>query len=531
MIIVGILPTNFHEKKGWDMLFVRLRFARMVCVILTSMWCGLAALSAAEQQPNIVLFLVDDMGPMDTSVPFMTDADGNAKRYPLNDYYRTPAMERLASRGIRFSTFYAMSVCSPTRTSILTGQNAARHRVTQWIRSEENNRGEYGPPEWRWVGYQNARATLPGVLQANGYRTIFVGKAHFGPLGEPSEWPTNLGFDVNVAGCSWGQPGSYYGEDGYGNLKGNKRRAVPHLEKYYGSDTFLSEALTLEAKKQITRAVKDKKPFFLDFAHYAVHSPFQSDPRFASHYEDSGKPKNAQAYATLIEGMDKSLGDILDHLESIGIAEDTLVLFVGDNGSDAPLGPVHDHTSSFPLRAKKGTHYEGGMRVPFIASWAKPSTKNKIQKRLPIPAGAIQRQLGTVMDIYPTVLSVTGVQPPSDHTLDGTDLKTQIEGKQDTGRKEQFLMHFPHKHRSSYFTSYRDGDWKIIYHYRPNDNPAKTRYELFNLVTDPYENENLAGTEPKVLKRMMDSLAASLQAESALYPVDANGSEMHPEVP
>ena len=100
------------------------------------MWNAASAALAVDQQPNVILFLVDDMGPMDTSVPFMTDDDGKPKRYPLNDYYRTPAMERLASRGIRFSTFYAMSVCSPTRTSILTGQNAARHRVTQWIRSE-----------------------------------------------------------------------------------------------------------------------------------------------------------------------------------------------------------------------------------------------------------------------------------------------------------------------------------------------------------------------------------------------------------
>ena len=515
------------------MLVMPLRFfaGGLVVAMAALMWSEPSPVLAVDQQPNVILFLVDDMGLMDTSVPFLTDADGKPKRYPLNDFYRTPAMERLASRGIRFSTFYAMSVCSPTRTSILTGQNAARHRVTQWIRSEENNCGEYGPPEWRWVGFQDAQVTLPGVLQANGYRTIFVGKAHFGPLGEPSEWPTNLGFDVNVAGCSWGQPGSYYGEDGYGNLKGNKRRAVPHLENYFGTNTFLSEALTLEAKQQITRAVKDKKPFFLDFAHYAVHAPFQSDPRFASHYENSGKPKNAQAYATLIEGMDKSLGDILDHLENTGIAENTLILFVGDNGSDAPLGPVHEHASSFPLRAKKGTHYEGGMRVPFIASWAKPSATNKVQERLPIPAGSIQKQLGTVVDIYPTILSVIGVKPPSHHVLDGTDLTKQIEGNQDPGRVEQFLMHFPHKHRSSYFTSFRDGDWKIIYHYRPNDNPAKTQYELFNLVTDPYENENLAERKPKVLKRMMESLVTSLQAESALYPVDGNGNEMHPEVP
>ena len=510
---------------------MRLRLAGMVSVISTCVWWGIATVSGAEQQPNVILFLVDDMGPMDTSVPFMTDGHGNAKKYPLNDYYRTPAMARLAASGIRFSTFYAMSVCSPTRTSIITGQNAARHRVTQWIRSEGNNRGDFGPPDWRWVGFQDAQVTLPGVLRSNGYRTIFVGKAHFGPLGEPSEWPTNLGFDVNVAGCSWGQPGSYYGEEGYGNLKGNKRRAVPHLENYYGSDTFLSEALTIEAKQQISTAVKDKKPFFLDFAHYAVHAPFQSDPRFASHYENSGKPKNAQAYATLIEGMDKSLGDILDHLESLGIAENTLVLFVGDNGSDAPLGPVHEHASSFPLRAKKGTHYEGGMRVPFIASWAKPSKKNRFQKRLPIPVGGIQEQLGTVMDIYPTVLSVAGIQPPSGHVLDGTDLKEQIEGKYDTHREEQFLMHFPHKHRSSYFTSYRDGDWKIIYHYRPNDNPAKTRYELFNLADDPYENENLAANKPNMLKKMMESMVASLKSESALYPVNADGSEIRPEIP
>ena len=285
---------------------------RTLCGVLgaVTLLCGFNqnASDAAEQHPNVVLFLVDDMGPLDTSVPFLTDSKGHPERYPLNDFYRTPAMERLASHGVRFSTFYAMSVCSPTRTSIITGQNAARHRVTQWIRSEENNRGEFGPPDWRWVGVQDPSVTLPGVLRENGYRTIFVGKAHFGPLGELSEWPTNLGFDVNIAGCSWGQPGSYYGLDGYGDIKGNKRRAVPHLEKYHGTETFLSEALTIEAKKQITRAVEDKKPFFLDFAHYAVHAPFQSDPRFASHYKDSGKPKNAQAYATLIEGMDKSLG-------------------------------------------------------------------------------------------------------------------------------------------------------------------------------------------------------------------------------
>lgn len=481
--------------------------------------------------PNIVVFLVDDMGPMDTSVPFMTDGNGTPVRYPLNDYYRTPAMQRLADQGVRFSTFYAMSVCSPTRTSILTGQNAARHHVTQWIRSEENNRGPFGPPDWQWTGVQDASITLPSQLKTAGYRTMFVGKAHFGPIGEPSEWPDKLGFDVNIAGCSWGQPGSYYGEDGYGAIKGNKNRAVPHLEAYHGTDTFLSEALTIEAKRQISQAVEDGVPFFLDFAHYAVHGPFHSDPRFAGNYVESGKPKPAQAYATLIEGMDTSLGDVLDHLETLGVAEETLILFLGDNGSDAPLGPVHEHASSFPLRAKKGTHYEGGMRTPFIAAWAKPSTEAACQQRLPIAQGSIHEGIGTVMDLYPTLLAVAGVSLPEGHAVDGIDLASQLRGEVPGGREKRFLMHFPHSHRSSYYTVFRDGDWKVIYHYLPEQNPANVRYELFNLADDPFEHRNVAEAEPLKLTEMMSELVAELEAHGSQYPVDEAGSELRPVMP
>ena len=516
----------------------RFKFAWAVgCVLaaLTVGWWTAAAGAAAEHvrsaRPNIVVFLVDDMGPMDTSVPFMTDGQGTPVRYPLNDYYRTPSMQRLAEQGVRFSTFYAMSVCSPTRTSILTGQNAARHHVTQWIRSEENNRGPFGPPEWNWTGVQDASITLPGLLKTAGYRTVFVGKGHFGPIGEPSEWPENLGFDVNVAGCSWGQPGSYYGEDGYGAIKGNKSRAVPHLEAYHGTDTFLSEALTIEAKKQISMAVEDGVPFFLDFAHYAVHGPFHSDPRFAEHYEASGKPKPAQAYATLIEGMDKSLGDLLDHLNELGVADETLILFLGDNGSDAPLGPEHEHASSFPLRAKKGTHYEGGMRTPFIAAWAAPSADAACQQQLPIAAGTVHEGIGSVMDLYPTLLAVAGVTAPEGHTVDGVDLASQLTGAVQSDRPSRFLMHFPHSHRSSYYTVFRDGDWKVIYHYLPEQNPAKVRYELFHLADDPFEKRNLAEAEPLKLAEMMAGLTAQLAAHNAQYPVDEAGNELRPLAP
>ena len=163
-----------------------------------------------------------------------------------------------------------------------------------------------------------------------------------------------MGFDINIAGCSFGAPGSYFGEDGYGNLDPKrKRRAVPGLEKYHKTDTFLSEAITLEAKDAVTRSVQKEKPFFLYMSHYAVHSPFQSDPRFIKNYESSKKPRSAKSFATLIEGIDKSLGDLMDHVKDKGVAENTLILFVGDNGSDGPLGDTYGYFSSAPLRGKK----------------------------------------------------------------------------------------------------------------------------------------------------------------------------------
>jgi arylsulfatase A-like enzyme len=228
--------------------------------------------------------------------------------------------------------------------------------------------------------------------------------------------------------------------------------------------------------------------------------------------------------------MDTALGELIDHLEAQGIAEDTLILFLGDNGGDAPLGPTHEHNSSFPLRAKKGTHYEGGMRTPFIAAWAKPNPDNKWQKQLPIAQGAINTQLGTVMDLYPTILNLVDAEPPMGHTLDGHDLAQQLASTQpNPDRPTRWLMHFPHNHRSSYYTVLRLGDWKLIYHYFPEMNPAKTRYELFNLKNDPYEKNNLADNEPNKVKRLLHAMIQQLEQEGALYPVDADGNTLRPQ--
>lgn len=481
--------------------------------------------AAENPPPNVVIFLVDDMGVMDTSLPFLTDASGQPKRYPLNEYYRTPNMERLAARGIRFNNFSAMSVCSPTRIAIATGQNAARHRTTNWINPDKDNAGPFGAPDWNWQGLKKGSVTLARLLQANGYRTIHVGKGHFGPRNTEGADPLNLGFDVNVAGASIGAPASYYGKSNYGNMGGKilktANNAVPHLEKYHGTETFLSDALTLEANEHVSAAVKAGKPFYLNFAHYAVHAPFNSDPRFAGHYANSGKPAPAQAFATLIEGMDKSLGDLLDHLEKLGVAENTLIFFLGDNGSDAPLGHEHAVACAAPLRGKKGSHYEGGTRVPFIAAWVKPNAASTVQKRLPIPAGAIQPQLACVCDLFPTILNLVGVATPLGHVVDGQRLDTLLTGKPDAKRAETFLMHYPHApHRSDYWTSYRDGRWKVIYHYLPSAASENSHYQLFDLAADPFEQRNLATSHADDLRRMMQSLIAALKAHNAVYPLD-----------
>lgn len=484
----------------------------------------------AQERPNIIVFLVDDMGLMDTSVPFIVDENGQPQRQPLNSWYRTPGMERLARQGICFSTFYAQSVSSPSRTSLMTGQNAARHRTTNWINAESNNRTPFGPTDWNWKGLTAADQIYPAVLRQAGYRTIHVGKAHFGCQNSEGEDPKRLGFDVNIAGSSIGHPGSYHGENGYGWIKGQRARAVPDLQQYHGTSTFLSDALTLEACKEMKKAIDKGQPFYLNMAHYAVHAPFETDERFIGNYTDPSKTKQAKAFATLIEGMDKSLNDLMNRLEEWGVAENTLIFFLGDNGGDAPLGGAADYGSSAPLKGKKGSEFEGGMRVPFIAGWAKVNPDNRLQKEFPIATGTVQTQMATIMDIYPTVLSAAGIDLPAHHILDGGDLKKMLAGKHDRRHRDDFLMHFPHEHRGSYFTVYRKQDWKLIYYYHP-EKGGVPECKLYNLKDDPYEKQDVAATHPKEVKRMFRLMVKRLEAEGALYPVTKDMKPIYPSLP
>lgn len=476
--------------------------------------------------PNIVVVLVDDLGVMDASVPSLLDAQGHPVRHPLNDRYRTPHLERLASQGVRFSQFYAMSVCSPSRIAWMTGQNSARHRTTNWIDPDRNNAGPHGPADWNWKGLDPSDVTLVTLLRDRGYRTIHVGKGHLGPRGSAGADPRNLGFDVNVGGTSIGQPGSYYASDRYGADIGKGAYTVPGLDVYAEQGAFLTDALTQAAMQHVTESVRDKRPFYLNLWHYAVHAPFQSDPRMVDRPQLDGLPANAKAFVSLVEGVDRSLGQLLDHLEALGVAEQTLVLFMGDNGSDAPWGGPHEVACAAPLRGKKGSHYEGGMRVPMVASWAHANSNHAMQRRLPIGQGIVQPQMAAIYDWFPTLLELVGVEVPLGHTIDGRSLKVLLEGKTDPQHSQTFLMHYPHApHRSSHFTVYREGNWKLIYHYFPEREAGHAPLQLFDLSHDPYEQVDLASSERESerIDGLLERLRAKLIDQRALMPLDGEG--------
>ena len=469
-------------------------------------------------KPNIIFFLVDDMGWQDTSVPFWTEAT------PLNRLYHTPAMERLAASGMKFTQAYASSVCSPTRVSLMTGMNAARHRVTNWtLRKNASSDAkddvlEY--PLWNVNGlspvpgiertvYANP---LPAVLRNNGYYTIHCGKAHWGAIGTPGADPRNLGFDVNIAGHAAGGPATYQGLNDFGNNSpdtGKQVWAVPGLEKYWGQEINLSDALTKEAILAMDTARSLHKPFYLYLSHYAVDVPLEADHRFYKKYKDQGLPENEARYASMIEGMDKSLDDILNYIDEKDIAENTIIIFMSDNGglsAHARAGKPHTHNA--PLNSGKGAAYEGGIREPAIVRW--PGVTQ---------AGSSCNQYIIAEDFFPAILSLADVKMPDVvQFVDGisfTDLLKNPEAK----RKERNLYwHFPNNWGPTgpgigATSTIRSGNWKLIYYYKD------ARTELFNIRDDIGEKNNLAQKYPAKLKSLASQLTTYLKAVKAQRPV------------
>lgn len=473
--------------------------------------------SEAEKKPNIILFLVDDMGWQDTSVPFWTQTT------PFNEKYNTPGMARLVKDGMMFTQAYACSVSSPTRVSLMTGMNAARHRVTNW--TLERNSSVDGKsdilsyPDWNVNGVQpddtiahSAYATmLPELLKKNGYFTIHCGKAHFGAMGTPSANPLNCGFDVNIAGHAAGGPGSYLGTENFGNKeKGGYTLpwGIPGLEKYHGDSIFLTEALTREALSSLDKATATGKPFYLYMAHYAIHIPLYADERYYQKYLDRGLEEYEARYASMIEGMDKSLGDIMDYLDTRGLTENTIIIFMSDNGGFSlrpRAGELHTHNK--PLNSGKGSAYEGGIREPMIVKWpgkVKPGTKCD--------------DYLIIEDFFPTILEMAQINKYSTvQKVDGKSFVPMLQGGT-SSEKRNLHWHFPNNWGPTgpgigATSTIRSGDWKLIYFYDDR------HFELYNIRADIGELQNLASQETRKVEELAVQLGEYLRRVDAQRPM------------
>lgn len=480
----------------------------------------LSGAASAADRPNILLFLVDDMGWQDTSVPF------HSERTPLNDRFHTPNMERLAAMGMKFTNAYACSISSPSRCSLMTGMNAARHRVTNWTFRYNATTDEPDStvilPDWNYNGIQPG----PGVpnsavgtsfvelLRMHGYRTIHCGKAHFGSLGTPAADPLNYGFDINICGHAAGGLASYLGEQRYGHDANGiavSGFAVPGLEQYWGSDVFATEALTREAIKALQANSSSGQPFFLYMSHYAVHVPMQPDSRFVQRYLDAGLSATEAAYASMVEGMDKSLGDLIDYLGSTNQLSNTIIIFMSDNGGLAALGrtpPLNQQNA--PLRSGKGSVYEGGVREPMILYW--PGVT---------PQGSVNHQPLIIEDFYPTILEMAHVDDYDvPQQIDGRSFVPLVTNPSAQATDRPFYWNTPNTwisgdHRDAGIgqtAAIRKGSYKLVYWYKDG------KKELYNLADDIGETTDLSRQLPEIVSELSRDLGRYLRQTNAQRP-------------
>ena len=428
----------------------------------------------AEDRPNFVFILVDDLGYMDIGA------------YNPDTFYETPNVDRLAAEGMRFTNGYAANpVCSPTRFSIMTGRYPTRVDATNFFSGKRRGRLLPAPLHDRMP---LSEITIAETLKAKGYQTAFLGKWHLGPAAD--FWPEKQGFDINIGGHHRGlPPGGYFSP--YKNPRLTDGKDGEHL----------TTRLTDEALRILDSYKED--PFLLYLSFYTVHTPLQAPPDLVEKYrrkathlglndkreftdeeqvwpvENPRKVRVLQkhaTYAAMVETMDASVGRVLDKLDELGIADSTVVCFTSDNGglSTSEGSP----TSNLPLRGGKGWLYEGGIREPFLIKWP-GVTKEGADCHEPVMS----------IDFYPTILDIAGMNLKDNQVIDGVSLTPLL--KQTGSLQERSLFwHYPHYSNQGGFPggAIRVGNFKLIERFED----GKT--QLFNLATDIGERFDLAET-------------------------------------
>ncbi len=496
--------------------------------VLLVMACHLLGASAsAADRPNIVLFLVDDMGWMD-STPYGSQ------------YYETPNMQRLARQSMRFTDAYALPLCSPTRASILSGQYSSRHRITSATGhqpaapQDASPYPDKAPPNRRLI-YANSKnyldldlPTLAEVLQLAGYRTGHFGKWHLGLSQE--HWPDKHGFDVAFHAQPSPGPPSYFSP--YGVHKDGKPSGRNHVGTITdGPDgEYITDRLTDEAI-QFVEANKER-PFFLNFWHYGVHGPWGHKEEYTAEFAKKTDPRGKQRnpiMGSMLKSVDQSLGRLMDRLDELGLADNTVFIFYSDNGGNVHSRTYDDRkianvkeghpqfeaiqdwrkwaggeppTNNAPLREGKGRIYEGGQRVPLMVRWPDH-----------IQAGTTSDAVVGPIDLYPTILDAIGLERPKGHTIDGESLLPVLE---QTGnlKREAYFTWFPHLVPA---VSVRQGDWKLIRRFEPHPSYPEV-YELYNLKKDIGENNSLAKEMPEKVKQLDSLIDQFVKETGALYP-------------
>jgi arylsulfatase A-like enzyme len=496
--LTGALSTGRLRRLGWA-------GAVFVAALL-----GQASLArAATPKPNVVLFVVDDLGWTDTS------ATGS-------NFYETPNVQRLQRISLNFRNGYAACpVCSPTRASLLLGLSPARTRVTNWLGSGQTGGGDRPLTDPAWADQiPAARHTLAEALASAGYSTAHVGKWHLGERNTPGADPLANGFGTNIGGNDRGSPPPDSDRDHRYFADETGAFNAPSLGANGKEGQFLPERLSEEAAAYVQAEAGDgdDQPFFLHMSHFAVHTPIGAPAERIEYYREKrsgaapagGWTHNDATYAALVEGMDKSLGTLLDTLEQTkdeegdALIDKTVILFVSDNGG------LTRHTDNGPLREGKGSSYEGGIRVPMMLYAPGMATAGQNCDRPVITD-----------DAYETVMDLTGLENPNAIT-DGVSLAALLDDPgADLGRSS-IHWHYPHYSNQfpnsggAPFSAVRRGDWKAIYFYEEG------HWELYNLANDLGETANLADDRPDMLRLLSGDLVDWLEATDAQMPRSTN---------
>lgn len=483
---------------------MNIRVLNKISVALCAAFMSQGALIAEERpvKPNIVVFLVDDLGWADLS------SYGSK-------FHETPNIDQLAASGVRFTHGYASSpVCSPSRISILTGRNTVTHGTTDWIPgfSPVMFEGSHmlPPTNVNYMGLE--QITIAEVLKEHDYQTFFLGKWHV------SDWskegnisPTEQGFDVNIGGWSLGAP-----KNGYYSPWGNPVLEDPEER------TYLTTHLTEKSASLIRQRDKDK-PFLLYFSYYNVHGPIQAYEKKIDHFTDKLKkmPKrqiayieeeefgaytratqNNPRYASMISAVDESVGEIMNVLKEQGIEKNTLIIFTSDNGGVSTHTERGAVTSNLPLRGGKGWLLEGGIRVPMIVSGPGVQT------------GKVSDAKVTGMDIFPTILDAANLPLRPDVHSDGKSMLPVLKGKEERIH-DTVYWYYPHygitgwKPGSAIIDTIAGDYYKLI------DFTHYGVLHLYNLTDDPGEQNNLATTHPEITQQLHEKLKQWLKTSNA----------------